>query len=54
MTFGCDLISKVMSVPFQRLKHANFGMFAGDMDMNGGWEVTSMVYTNTVTFPRST
>ena len=32
----------------------NFGMFAADMDMNRCWEVTSMVYTNIVTFPRLT
>ena len=42
------------SVPFQRLKLANFGIFAGDMDMNRCWEVTSMVYTDIMTFPRST
>ena len=42
------------SVPFQHLKLANFGMFAGDMDMDRCWEVTSMVYTDIVTFPRST
>ena len=41
------------SVPFQRLKLANFGMFAGDMDMDSSSEVTSMVYTDIVTFPRS-
>ena len=41
------------SVPFQHLKFANFGLFAGDMDMNRCWEVTSMVYTDIVTFPRS-
>ena len=43
------------SVPFQHLKLANFGMFAGDMD-NGDrcWEVTFIVYTDIVTFPRST
>ena len=29
---------------FKRLKLANFGIFAGDMDMNRCWEVTSMVY----------
>ena len=29
-------------------------MFAGDMDMDKCWEVTSMVYTDIVTFPRST
>ena len=29
-------------------------MFAGDMDMDRCWEVTSMVYTDIVTFPRST
>ena len=37
------------SVPFQHLKLANFGMFAGDMDMDRCWEVTSMVYTDFVT-----
>ena len=42
------------SVPFQRLTLANIGMFAGDMDMDRCWEVTSMVYTDIVTFPRST
>ena len=42
------------SVPFQRLKLTNFGMFAGDMDMGRCWEVTSMVYTDIVPFPRST
>ena len=41
------------SVPFQRLKLANFGMFAGDMDMERCWEVISVVRTDTVTFPRS-
>ena len=41
------------SVPFQRLKLANFGVFAGDLDMYRCWEVTSMVYTDIVTFPRS-
>ena len=41
-------------VPFQRLKLANFGNYAGDMDMGRCWEVTSMVYTDIVTFPRST
>ena len=42
------------SVQFQRLKLANFGMFAGDMDMDRCWEVTSMVYTDiVVTFQRS-
>ena len=64
----CDLISKVMSseiyVPyrfnvstpsaFQRLKLANFGIFAGDMDMDRCCEVTPMVYTDIVTIPRST
>ena len=33
---------------------ASFGTFAGDMDMVRCCEVTSMVYTNIVTFPRST
>ena len=42
------------SVPFQRLKLANFGIFAGDVDIDRCWEVTSMVYTGIVTFPRST
>ena len=42
------------SVPFQRMKLADFGMFAGDMDMDRCWEVTSMVYTDIVIFPRST
>ena len=42
------------SVPFQRLKLANFGIYAGDMDMDRCWEATSMVYTDIVTFPRST
>ena len=41
------------SVLFQRLKLANFGIFAGDMDMDRCWEVTSVVYTDIVTFPRS-
>ena len=41
------------SVPLQRLEPANFGMFAGDMDMDRCREVTSMVYTGIVTFPRS-
>ena len=44
----------LVSVPFQHLKLANFGMFASDMDMDRYWEVTSMVYTDIVTFPRST
>ena len=42
------------SVPFQRLKFANFGIYTGDMDMDRCWEVTSMVYTDIVTFPRLT
>ena len=42
------------SVPFQRLKLAHSGMLAGDMDMDRCWEVTSMVYTDIVTFPRLT
>ena len=42
------------SVPFQRLKLANFGIFAGDMDMDRCCEVTPMVYTDIVTIPRST
>ena len=41
-------------LPFQRLKLANFGIFAGDMDMDRCREVTSIVYTDIVTFPRST
>ena len=41
------------SIQFQRLKLANFGIFAGDMDMNRCWKMTSMVYTDIVTFPRS-
>ena len=55
----CDLISGVMSgeicVPcrFNGLKLVNFGMFAGDMDMDRCWEVISVVRTDTVTFPRS-
>ena len=43
----------VRSVPFQRLKLANFGIFAGDMDMDRCCEVTPMVYTDIVTIPRS-
>ena len=31
------------SVPFQHPKHASFGSFAGDMDMDRCCEVTSMV-----------
>ena len=57
----CDLISKVMSnemyirsVPFQRLKLENFGIFAGDMDMDRCCEVTPIVYTDIATIPRST
>ena len=42
------------SVPFQRLKLANFVIYTGDMDMDRCWEVTSMVYTDIVTFPRLT
>ena len=42
------------SVPFQQLKLANFGIVAGDMDMERCCEVTSMVYTDIVTVPRST
>ena len=41
------------SVPFQSLKLANFGIFAGDMDMDGCCEVTSVVNTDFVTVPRS-
>ena len=47
-------MSSEICVPFQCLKLANFGIFAGDMEMDRCWEVTSMVYTDTVTFPRST
>ena len=48
--------SEIASAPFQfqRLKLANFGIFAGDMDMDRCCEVTSMLYTDIVTFPRST
>ena len=42
------------SVQFQRMKLANFGIYAGDMDMDRCWEVISMVYTGILTFPRST
>ena len=42
------------SVPFQRPKLVNLDMFAGDMDMDRRWEVTSIVNTDIVTFPRST
>ena len=42
------------SVPFQRLKLANFGVFAGDMDMDRCWKVISIFYTDIVTFPMST
>ena len=42
------------SVPFQRLKLANFDMFAGDMDMDRCWKVTSMVYSDIVTLSGST
>ena len=38
------------SVPFQRLKLAIFGIFARDMDMDRCCQVTSIVYTDTVTF----
>ena len=41
-------------VSFQRLKLANFVIYAGDMDMDRCWDVTFMVYTDIVTFPRST
>ena len=44
----------VRSVPFQRLKLANFGIFAGDMDMDRCCEMTPIVYTDIVTIPRST
>ena len=36
------------------MKLANFGIFAGDMDMDRCCEVTSMVNTYIVTVPRST
>ena len=39
---------------FQCLKLANFGIFAGDMDMDRCCEVKFMAYTDIVTFPRST
>ena len=42
------------SVSFQRLKLANFGIFAGDMDVDRCCEVTSIVNTDIVTFSRST
>ena len=42
------------SVPFQRLKLANFGIFACDMDIDRCCKVTSMVNTDIVTFPKST
>ena len=42
------------SVPVQRLKRANFGIFAGDMDMDKCCRAKYMVYTDIVTFPRST
>ena len=42
------------SVLFQRLKLANFGIFAGDMDRDRCCEVTPMGYTDIVTIPRST
>ena len=41
------------SVPYQRLKLANVSIFVGDMDMVRCWEVTSIVYTEIVIFPRS-
>ena len=41
-------------VPFQRLKLANFGIFAGDMNMGRCCEVISMFYTGIVTFSRTT
>ena len=37
-------------VPFQRLKLANLGIYAGDMDMDRCLEATYMVYTDIVTF----
>ena len=40
--------------PFQRLKLANFGIYTGDMDLDRCWEMTFMVYTDIVTFPRPT
>ena len=51
MTFGLwpDIQGHVkrnlLSVPFQRLKLANFGIFADDMGMDRYCEVTFMVYT---------
>ena len=42
------------SVQFQRLKLANFCIFAGDMDMDRRFDVASMVYTDIVTLPKST
>ena len=42
------------SVQFLRLKLANFGIFAGDMDIDRCYEVISMIYTDIVTVPRST
>ena len=42
------------SVQFQRLNFANSGIFAGDVDTDRCCEVTSMVYTDIVTFPSST
>ena len=39
---------------FQRLKLANIGISAGDMDMERCWKVTSMVYNDNITFPKST
>ena len=44
----------LLSVTFQRLKLASFGIFAGNMDMDKCCEVISMVYTDIVTVPRST
>ena len=41
------------SVPFQCLKLSNFGIFAGDMDMDRCYEVTSVIYTDIVTIPMS-
>ena len=52
--FQCHVKRNLRSVPFQRLKLANFRIYAGDMDMDRYWEVTYMVYTDIVTFPRST
>ena len=43
------------SVPFQSLKLANFRIFAGVVDMYSRCsDVTSQVYTDIVTSPKST